>query len=137
MPLSQDGKVTTVQGIEIRLYPIATLATKLSEALGSERTTQTIRKWETKGVTPPAFFKIAGKRMNSMEQIKCICKVAKQANIRQGDSESLTRFTRGLEKELRKVNRNFIERAKAGQAPQERKNENGKNKNTTTSNECG
>lgn len=123
MPLSKDGKVIKVHGVQIRVYPIATLAEKLSEALGSERTTQTVRKWEKKGVTPPALFRVAGKRMYSMEQIKCICKVAKEEDIKQGCSVSMAKFSNRVIEELKQINSDFVERAKKGQVPKKRKDD--------------
>ena len=47
MPLLPEGKRNTQSGgKKMTLYPISYLAKRLSEELGDERTTQTIRKWE-------------------------------------------------------------------------------------------
>lgn len=121
MPLKPEGRVIRFKGIEVRLYPISKLAEEVSKALKSERTTQTIRKWEIKGVLPPAMFKISGNRMYSMEQIKCIAKIAKEENIKQGCSESMARFSSRVEKELLKINKDFMARAQEGVQAKERK----------------
>lgn len=121
MPLKQEGKVVRVQGIDIRLYPVSKLASELSKALGCTRTTQTVRKWEVKGVLPPAMFRIANNRMYSMEQIKLICKIAKEEQIKQGCSESMARFSERASAELRKINKNFMARARNGVQAKERK----------------
>lgn len=108
MPMSPKGKVYNVRGKEFRLFPISVLASELSKALGTERTTQTIRKWESKGILPYATFRTGNKRLYTMEQIKCICRVAKEENIRQGYSLSLTNFSIRVEEELRKINRKLL-----------------------------
>lgn len=113
IPLKQDGKVYNINGKKMRLFPISTLAQKLSEALGVERTTQTVRKWEKKGVIPPATFRSGEKRLYSMEQIGVICKVAKEENIRQGYSLNMTNFSKRVEQELRKVNKKLLDNVKS------------------------
>ena len=83
MPMSPKGKVLNINGRDITLYPISVLAQRLTKALKDERTTQTLRKWEVKGVIPPAIFRAGQKRLYAKEQIDCICKIAKECNIRQ------------------------------------------------------
>ena len=108
MPLSKDGKVYRVKGKEVTLYPISTLAERLSKTLKDTRSTQTIRKWEAKGVLPPATFRIKGKRLYAEEQIKAICKVAKECKIKQGSSIALTNFIERVREELSKVNKELL-----------------------------
>jgi hypothetical protein len=99
-----EGKIYTVAKKDIMLYPISYLAFKLSKALKDERTTQTIRKWEVNGVIPPSIFRIGTKRLYSAEQVETICRVAKECNIRQGSSASLSEFSNKIFVELKKVN---------------------------------
>lgn len=108
MPISQTGIKKTVNGKELTLYPISVLADRLSMTLESPRTTQTIRKWELNGVIPPAIFRVGNKRLYTMEQIDCICRVAEECDIRQGASLGLTQFSLKLFEELRKVNREIL-----------------------------
>lgn len=121
MPLKPEGRVIRVGKVEVRVYPISKLAQEISKALNSERTTQTIRKWEIKGVIPPAMFKVAGNRMYSMEQIKCIARIAKEEGIKQGCSESMAKFSSRVEKELLKINKRFMAKAQEGAEAKERK----------------
>lgn len=116
IPLKPEGKVYRVKGKEVMMYPIATVAKYLTKALGEPRTTQTIRKWEQKGVIPSAPFRVKDKRLYTMEHIKALCKVAKDENIRQGYSISLTRFSAKLAIEYKAIN----DRIKQGNIPQER-----------------
>ena len=109
MPLSKDGKVYKVKGKEVVLYPISTLAEKLGKALKDTRTTQTVRKWETKGILPPATFRVVGKRLYAEEQIKAICRVAKECKIKQGSSLALTNFSERVREELREVNKKLLD----------------------------
>jgi glutamyl/glutaminyl-tRNA synthetase len=109
MPLSKDGLIQKLGETEIRVFPISTLANELSKALGESRTTQTVRKWEVYGIIPPALFKHKGRRVYTMEQIKCICNIAKEENIRQGYSLSMTSFSQRVTEELRKINKKYID----------------------------
>jgi DNA-binding transcriptional MerR regulator len=108
MPVSQEGKEHVVNGKKIMLYPISVLAERLSKALGDERTTQTIRKWETNKIIPPATFRNGDKRLYAKEQIDVICKIAKECGIKQGYSLSLTNFSVRVWEEMRKVNRKLL-----------------------------
>lgn len=108
MPISQTGIKKTVNGVELTLYPISVLADRLSMTLETARTTQTIRKWEVAGIIPPAIFRVGNKRLYTMEQIDCICKVAEECNIRQGASLGLTQFSIKVFEEMRIVNRNIL-----------------------------
>lgn len=108
MPILPEGKEYNINGNKLTLYPISVLATKLSEALGDERTTQTIRKWEVQGIIPPAIFRVGQKRLYAQEQIDCICRIAKECNIRQGVSLSLTNFSVRLFQEMKIINRKLL-----------------------------
>jgi hypothetical protein len=105
MPLKPEGKIVTVKGTEYRMYPISVLSTRLSEALGANRTSQTIRKWESAGVLPPCIFRLGSKRMYHSAQIDLICHIAKEENIRQGLSLSLTNFSSRVFKEMKELNK--------------------------------
>lgn len=108
MPILPEGKKYTFNGKQVTLYPISVLAKNLSEALGDERTTQTIRKWEVQGIIPPAIFRAGQKRLYTREQIDAICKIAKECNIRQGVSLSLTSFSVRVYAELKEINKKLL-----------------------------
>lgn len=108
MPILPTGKEYTINGKKLTLYPISVLAKELSEALGDERTTQTIRKWEVQGIIPPAIFRTGQKRLYAKEQIETICRIAKECNIRQGVSMSLTNFSVRVFEELKEVNKKLL-----------------------------
>jgi hypothetical protein len=108
MPISMEGKEYNINGKTLTLFPISALAKNLSEALGDERTTQTIRKWEVQGIIPPAIFRVGQKRLYAKEQIDIICKIAKECNIRQGVSLSLTNFSVKVFEEMRIINRKLL-----------------------------
>lgn len=107
MPLKEAGKVYKINGQEIVLYPIAKLVSELEKA-GYPRDAQTIRKWENSGVTPPALFRIRGKRLYSKEQIEAYCRVSKECNIRQGYSIAMTDFSERIWEELTKINQQYL-----------------------------
>lgn len=109
MPMSMEGKVYDVKGMKIRLFPISVLARELTKTLKEERTTQTIRKWEASGILPKHTFANGQKRLYSMEQIKTICKIAKEEKIRQGYAMSLTNFSTRVHEELFKINQKYKE----------------------------
>lgn len=108
MPISPTGKKYNINGKELTLYPISVLAKRLSKALGDERTTQTIRKWEKNGVIPPAIFRVGQKRLYAKEQMEVICRVAKECGIRQGVAISLTNFSVRVFEEMKEVNNKLI-----------------------------
>lgn len=83
MPLSVDGKMYDTPIGKERLFPIAKLSQKLTDA-GYPRDVQTVRKWEVKGVIPPAIFRHGGKRLFSEEQIDTIVAVVVKYDLRQG-----------------------------------------------------
>lgn len=107
MPLKEEGKIYSVKGKEIRLFPIAKLVSEM-ESRGFPRDAQTIRKWETKKVTPPCLFRIGGKRLYSEEQIETYCRVAEECNIRQGVSIAMTDFSARIWEELEELNKKYI-----------------------------
>lgn len=108
MALSKSGKVYKVKGQDVVLYPISVLAERLSKTLKQTRSTQTIRKWEAKGILPPATFRVKDKRLYSDEQIDAICRVAKKCKLRQGSPIELTDFIETVREELRKVNKELF-----------------------------
>jgi hypothetical protein len=108
MPISREGREYKYRDKKLTVYPISVLAEKLSEALGEDRTTQTIRKWEVNKVIPPAIFRVGQKRVYTIEQIEIICKVAKECGIKQGYSLSLTNFSTRVWDEMRELNRIYI-----------------------------
>lgn len=103
-----NGRSFKFNGKDVELYPISTLANELTRVLKESRTTQTIRKWEVKGVIPPATFRFRGKRYYSAEQIKAICKIAKECNIKQGASLTLTNFSVRVKNELAEINKQLL-----------------------------
>lgn len=104
----KNGRPFKVKGKKVLLYPISTLASELTRVLKENRTTQTIRKWEVKGVLPNATFRFKGKRFYAEEQIRTICKVAKECNIKQGASLTLTNFSIRVKEELAEVNKELL-----------------------------
>jgi DNA-binding transcriptional MerR regulator len=108
MPILPKGKTYNINGKDMTLYPISVLAKSLSEAIGDERTTQTVRKWEVQGIIPPAIFRVGQKRLYAREQIDAICKIAKDCNIRQGVSLTLTNFSVRVYQELKIVNKKLL-----------------------------
>lgn len=109
MPLKEEGKVYKFNGENIALYPIGRLVSELGRA-GYPRDSQTIRKWETSGVTPPCYFRVGGKRLYSKEQIATYCKVAEECNIRQGYSIAMTDFSARIWEELEQVNEAYAKK---------------------------
>ena len=107
MPLKEEGKVYKIAGEEIILYPIAKLVTELTKA-GYPRDAQTIRKWETSGVTPACLFRVGGKRLYSKEQIDTYCRVATECNIRQGYSIAGTDFSERIWEGLTDLNKKYV-----------------------------
>lgn len=106
MPLKEEGKVYRIKDEQLVLYPIAKLVSELEKA-GYPRDAQTIRKWETSGVTPPCLFRFGGKRLYSKEQIETYCRVAEECNIRQGFSIAMTDFSSRIWEELDMVNAKY------------------------------
>lgn len=113
MPLLIEGKDYIIKGIgRIKLYPIAKLSQALTDA-DIPRDTQTIRKWEVKGVVPKAIFRSGQKRLFSKEQIECIVRVAVECNIKRGSSIQNTEFIQRVWEELDKINTNYITKMKS------------------------
>lgn len=104
MPLKPNGRVYTINGKKMVLFPIAKLVEEMEKA-GYPRDSQTIRKWETAGVTPPALFRSGQKRLYSMEQIKVFCEVAKECDIKQGFSIAMTDFSARIWERMKEVNK--------------------------------
>ena len=107
MPLKPEGKKYTINGKKVILYPVGRLVEELAK-VGYYRDAQTIRKWEQLGVTPPATFRVGGKRLYSWEQIEAFCEVAKECNIRQGASIAMTDFPQKIWERLKEVNEKFF-----------------------------
>jgi len=113
MPLAIDGKNYTIPGIgNIHLFPIAKVSQALTDA-DIPRDTQTLRKWELKGVLPKAIFRKGQKRLYSMEQIKCIVRIAKECNIKRGLSIEQTNFIQRVWEELSNINKKYVEQMKS------------------------
>lgn len=107
IPLKPTGKKYNLNGKEIVLYPVAKLVEEL-EKCGHPRDSQTIRKWEKLGVTPPAKFRHRDKRLYSIEQINAFCEVAVECNIRQGFSIGMTDFSEKIHERLEEVNSKLL-----------------------------
>jgi len=106
MPLQETGRIYEINGEEIILFPMSKLVNEL-EKIGYSRDAQTIRKWETSGVTPPAIFKRGNKRLYSEEQIETYCRIAKECDIRQGLSIATTDFSERIWEELTELNKKY------------------------------
>ena len=114
MPIDVEGKYYDIPNIgKIRLYPISKLSQELTDA-GVPRDTQTIRKWEDKGIIPRPLFRVGQKRLYTKDQIDTIVKVAVQCNLRQGASIADTDFIDLVWKELEKVNAKYISKLQGG-----------------------
>jgi hypothetical protein len=110
MPLKANGKKYKINGEELILYPIAKLVDELNKR-GYSRDAQTIRKWETSGVTPEAIFRSGNKRLYSKDQIEAYCKIAEECNIRQGYNIAMTGFSERIWEELSVVNQRYLKKA--------------------------
>lgn len=105
MPLLQQGKLYTLpNGKQIALYPISKLVHDLTQA-GIVRDAQTIRKWENKGVTPPATLRTGQKRLYSKEHIQAFVKIAKESKLRQGLAIEKSDFSELIWKEIKRINK--------------------------------
>jgi DNA-binding transcriptional MerR regulator len=112
MPLALDGKVYDIPNVgKVKLYPISKVAQALTDA-GIPRDTQTVRKWEVRGVIPRALFRFGGKRLYSKEQIDTIVRVAVECNLRQGLSIAETDFINEVWEAMEKVNAKYIKKSK-------------------------
>lgn len=106
MPLKESGKLYEINGEKIMLYPISRLVTEL-ERIGYSRNSQTIRKWEDKGVTPESLFRFGKKRLYSKEQIETFCRVARECDIKQGLNIAITGFSEQIWEELTELNKKY------------------------------
>lgn len=103
MPFDRPKQIIEVEGEEIELYYINTLA----NALG--RTSQTIRKWEIAGIIPDACFRDKrGRRLYTAEQINIIVNIAEECRIRQGESIANTGFSKKVHKALEEHNKKYF-----------------------------
>lgn len=87
----QGGKKYKIKGEIVTLYSIWNLVKILKEH-GFDRTTQTIRKWELKGITPPAKFRVRGYRYYSEEEVTAFIRAMKESGIQKGVSIASTDF---------------------------------------------
>lgn len=108
MPLKEEGRYYNFKGKKLKLYPISRLCTTLANA-GYPRDSQTVRKWELSGVTPPAIFRSGQKRLYAQEQIDVFCETAQECDIKQGYSLAMTDFSQKMWERLNKVNKQLIE----------------------------
>lgn len=106
MPLKETGKTYKVAGQDVILYPIAKLVTEL-ERIGYPRDSQTIRKWEASGITPPSLFRVGNKRLYSKEQIDLYCRIAQECDIRQGFRIAHTDFSARIWEEMTELNKKY------------------------------
>lgn len=92
-----------INGEELDLYPISTLA----EALG--RSSATVRKWEVAGIIPDCLFRgPMGRRLYTEEQIRIIVECAEQSNVRSGYSIANTNFTPRVVKRLEELHEYYL-----------------------------
>lgn len=106
MPISINGKTCIVKGEKVKLYPIRRLTHELAR-VGIKRSTQTIRKWELKGVMPKCIFREQGNRMYTKEQIQVIVRVALECNIKKGLDIASTDFPEKIWQELNQINEKY------------------------------
>lgn len=93
----------TINGEELALYPISTLA----EALG--RGSACVRKWEVSGILPDCLFRgPMGRRLYTEEQITAIVECAEKSNVRTGYSIANTNFTPRVTEALNKINEKYL-----------------------------
>ena len=72
-------EVMTVKGKKVTFYSIGEFAAEI------DRDSQTIRKWEYKGVLPPTAFKRrTGVRIYPEEMVKQVKKLCKKYKLQQG-----------------------------------------------------
>lgn len=110
MYLKHEGQRYTIPEYgEIHLYPVSKLLEELVNN-GIDRTTQSVRKWESKGVIPRSIFKRGRDRLYSKEQIDCIVRCAVECNIR--SFHPIKPFIDMMWEELPKVNQMLKERGK-------------------------
>jgi tRNA A-37 threonylcarbamoyl transferase component Bud32 len=109
MPLKTEGKIYKTFFGEIMLYPISMLSKKLAE-VGIKRDTQTLRKWEAKGIIPPTIWRIGYKRLFTMEQIEAIVRVAQECSIRQGEDLRENNFVQRIGDELIELNKKYLKK---------------------------
>lgn len=87
MPTSED-RVCILNGNKVRLFYIGSLAKAMN------RTTTSIRIWESRGIIPESWFKDKfGKRLYTKEQIDIIVQCAEECDIKQGRKMSMTDFS--------------------------------------------
>lgn len=103
-----EGKFISVQGVTLEVFPISVLVDKLNKITNQERTPQTIRKWELKGVIPKCSFRYKSRRYFHMKQIEAICKIAKEEDIRQGRDFADTNFVARVWEELPKLTKSLV-----------------------------
>lgn len=108
MYLKHDGQEYSIEGYgTLHLYPVSKLLEHLVEA-GIDRTTQSVRKWESRGIIPRSIFKRGKDRLYSQEQIDCIVRCAVKCNIR--SFSPIKPFSDMMWDELPKVNKMLKER---------------------------
>lgn len=95
----------TEDGLDRTFYTITELTERLSEAIKSARTIQTIRKWENFGRIPPALFRYGNKRYYSLEQVELICKIAKEENIASKSPLAMSKFSKRVFAEMEELNK--------------------------------
>lgn len=84
-----DNKTANINGKEVQMYYIGTLAKRLN------RTTTAIRLWENSGIIPTTWFRDKfGKRLYTGEQIEAIVSIAEKNQIAQGKKMALTDFSK-------------------------------------------
>lgn len=118
MPITHKGKQCKIKlesgtSVVYTLYPISYVSKCLSEALGSTKSTQTIRKWEEAKIIPPCILRVRNVRLYHQEQIDLLCRIAKEENIRQGKSFTESTFRERMWAEMTELNNRLLGRTKA------------------------
>lgn len=110
MPTSEN-KTCILNGKKVRLYYIGTLAKRLN------RTTTTIRIWESSGIIPESWFKDKfGKRLYTQEQIDIIIQCAEECDIKQGKKMSMTDFSVECHRRFNELHQKYFGGIKNGKA---------------------
>ena len=100
---TSENKTCTLNGEKVRLFYIGTLAKRLN------RTTTTIRIWESNGVIPESWFKDKfGKRLYTQEQIDIIVQCAKECDITQGKKMSMTDFSVECHRRFKELHKKYF-----------------------------
>lgn len=91
-------KTTVINGEEVKLYYIGEVARRLC------RTPVTVRKWESEGIIPKAWFNDKnGRRLYTEEQVRLLVKYSRRYHIHHGKPIKSTYFSQHVFAEFEKL----------------------------------